>query len=246
MKSVVFLDLDETLVAQERAFAQSFEAVGRLCGATASEVAAVAERAAERAPFVEVVRRCCFGGRDILWADAGDATAAERTIAAAADSYRRDVWSAFTGDGARARAQPRGLGEAFRRSMQESMEVFPDVLPALRRLRRAARVVVITNGMQRAQQVKLERLGLADHVDRLIASTEVGRGKPAREIFEYALSEMRIDRAHAAMVGDSLEGDVRGARRSGISAVWVNRGGVRSSAGDFSEIHDLAELEAVL
>jgi hypothetical protein len=51
-------------------------------------------------------------------------------------------------------------------------------------------------------------------------------GKPEPPLFELALQRMELGAEDAAMVGDSVDSDIRGARRVGMSAVlFAPRGG---------------------
>jgi putative hydrolase of the HAD superfamily len=72
-------------------------------------------------------------------------------------------------------------------------------------------------------QPLLERQGIAERVDAIVLSSEVGKRKPHPAIFERALSELDVDASVALFVGDRLEADVLGASRIGmktIQAVW--------------------------
>jgi putative hydrolase of the HAD superfamily len=72
-------------------------------------------------------------------------------------------------------------------------------------------------------QPMLERQGIAERVDAIVLSSEVGKRKPHPAIFERALSELDVDASVALFVGDRLEADVLGAARIGmktIQAVW--------------------------
>jgi 4-nitrophenyl phosphatase len=52
-------------------------------------------------------------------------------------------------------------------------------------------------------------------------------GKPEPPLFELALGRMRITAEDAAMVGDSIDSDVRGARRVGMTAIlFAPTGGI--------------------
>jgi HAD superfamily hydrolase (TIGR01662 family) len=69
----------------------------------------------------------------------------------------------------------------------------------------------------------LERQGIADRVDVVVLSSEVGKRKPHAAIFERALRELEVDARDALFVGDRLEADVLGASRVGmktVQAVW--------------------------
>jgi HAD superfamily hydrolase (TIGR01450 family) len=46
-------------------------------------------------------------------------------------------------------------------------------------------------------------------------------GKPEAPLFELALARMRLEASEAAMVGDSVDSDIRGARRIGLTAVLL-------------------------
>jgi putative hydrolase of the HAD superfamily len=69
----------------------------------------------------------------------------------------------------------------------------------------------------------LERQGIAERVDTIVLSSEVGKRKPHPAIFEHALRELGVDSSDALFVGDRLEADVLGASRVGmktVQAVW--------------------------
>jgi putative hydrolase of the HAD superfamily len=69
----------------------------------------------------------------------------------------------------------------------------------------------------------LERQGIAERVDAIVLSSEVGKRKPHPAIFDHALGELEVDPADALFVGDRLEADVLGASRVGmktVQALW--------------------------
>ena len=235
MTRAIFFDLDETLVAQERAFDRAYRHVAQLASndskvdseTLARDIPEVAREVFRRAPFAEAVRRCRFGGRDILWADALGDSECEREIAQAETWYRREVWSAVL--------QRHGivddeladrLGADFQQAMVEALELYDEVEEVLSMTSERYRCAIVTNGMESAQRRKIERLGIASCFDSIVASTAVGEGKPSPKVFAKALERMHVDPAAALMVGDSLEGDVVGARSVGMMAIWVNRQGV--------------------
>jgi HAD superfamily hydrolase (TIGR01509 family) len=65
----------------------------------------------------------------------------------------------------------------------------------------------------------LERQGIAQRVDAVVLSSEVGKRKPHRAIFERALGELGVDAEDALFVGDRLHADVFGASRLGMTTV---------------------------
>lgn len=102
--------------------------------------------------------------------------------------------------------------------------VFEDAIPTLRRARIAGlSVAVLTNGEEDQQRRKLDRLGLADEIDVLVASSTLPAGKPDPRAFGHAVDLLGIDAGEATMVGDSLLIDVLGARSAGLAAVLLDR-----------------------
>jgi HAD superfamily hydrolase (TIGR01509 family) len=69
----------------------------------------------------------------------------------------------------------------------------------------------------------LERLGIAERLDVAVFSSEVGRRKPDRPIFDRALQALDVDPARVLFVGDTLATDIAGAAALGMhtcQAVW--------------------------
>jgi putative hydrolase of the HAD superfamily len=70
---------------------------------------------------------------------------------------------------------------------------------------------------------ELAELGVAERVDAIVLSGEVGVRKPDPAIFERALAELGVEPEAAIFVGDRLVDDVAGAARVGmttVQAVW--------------------------
>ncbi|MGB2952765.1 MAG: HAD family hydrolase [Gaiellaceae bacterium] len=69
----------------------------------------------------------------------------------------------------------------------------------------------------------LERMGLAERLDFAVFSSEVGKRKPHRAIFDRALEALGVASERALFVGDRLYEDVRGAAEVGmltVQALW--------------------------
>ena len=83
----------------------------------------------------------------------------------------------------------------------------------------------------------------------LITSESARAYKPRPEMFQAALSLMRVDPASVLHVGDSLSSDIRGAAALGIDTVWINRKGRKrpeNSIAPTFEFRDLLKLLALL
>ncbi len=110
------------------------------------------------------------------------------------------------------------LGGAFLRR-----ELFPDVLDTLRWLRdREYRMAAVTNRGYAGPlfQQEVSDLGLAEFMEVVVTSCDLGYMKPHPRIYQYTLEHMGIEAGEAAMVGDDLRADVEGARTLGMTAIW--------------------------
>jgi putative hydrolase of the HAD superfamily len=112
-----------------------------------------------------------------------------------------------------------------------AMQPYPEARPLLEAWRAAGhRTAIVTDLMLSIQFDKLERLGLLELVDAIVASEEVPLDKPAPEIFELAWSRLGVPRERCVMVGDNDARDGVGARALGIPFVHV-RGSDPGAAG---------------
>ncbi|MDR7436657.1 MAG: HAD family hydrolase [Armatimonadota bacterium] len=89
--------------------------------------------------------------------------------------------------------------------------------------RRGFTVGVITNTMHPPQWKRswLEKIGVAEYVDVLVCSTEVGVEKPAPQIYLHALNRASVLPSQAVFVGHAPE-ELEGARSLGMATVAVN------------------------
>jgi putative hydrolase of the HAD superfamily len=71
----------------------------------------------------------------------------------------------------------------------------------------------------RLLRADVEAYGLADRLDVLVFSEEVGVRKPHPEIFLSALQQLAVEPENALFVGDGLETDVQGAAGVGMITV---------------------------
>lgn len=88
----------------------------------------------------------------------------------------------------------------------------------------------------------LERVGLADHIDRVFCFENVGFRKPSLAFFKTILDAIGAAPSHAVMVGDSLETDVRGAMAAGLNGIWYNPAGLDTHLKNVGVINSLLEL----
>jgi HAD superfamily hydrolase (TIGR01549 family) len=98
------------------------------------------------------------------------------------------------------------------------VELYPDVRPALERLRGKYRLFALSNG-----NADLTRCGLAQFFEGHVTARSAGAAKPDARIFARLLSEADVRCADVLHVGDDPLTDVDGAVRAGLQAVWLNR-----------------------
>jgi HAD superfamily hydrolase (TIGR01549 family) len=111
---------------------------------------------------------------------------------------------------------------AYRSGYMAQRRALDGAADLLRALRPHARIGIVTNNLLEEQRDKLAFCGLAECVDVLIASEDVGVSKPDRGIFDIALRRMGVAAGDAVMVGDSWANDIAGAVNAGIRAIWFN------------------------
>jgi putative hydrolase of the HAD superfamily len=91
---------------------------------------------------------------------------------------------------------------------------------------RGLRLAVVANTWPdppRLVRRELDELGVADRIDAVVLSGEVGARKPAAAIFERALADLGVEADKALFVGDRLVDDVEGAAGVGMTtaqALW--------------------------
>lgn len=101
------------------------------------------------------------------------------------------------------------------------MQPFDGAFEFIRKLKDyGVKIALCTDMTAHIQYRKIERLGLTDYVDFMVASEETGFDKPSPLMFELALSKLNITPAEAAYFGDSLERDIEGAANAGITPFW--------------------------
>jgi HAD superfamily hydrolase (TIGR01549 family) len=175
---------------------------------------------------------------------------------AALDSLQRhpdhthddELWIVFTeqivrgmgGAGPGARACAEELVRSW--EQHERFTLYEDALPALAALREhGVKIGLISNG-SRALDAFVSHHGL--DVDCAIGSRAFGRTKPHPEIFRHALALLGVEAKETAMIGDSYEDDIEGARALGMRAFLLDRDGRRLDEPD--RLPDLLALPAAL
>jgi putative hydrolase of the HAD superfamily len=90
--------------------------------------------------------------------------------------------------------------------------------------------------------------GIGESVDAVVFSSEVGRRKPAPEVYQAALDAIGVEAKNALFVGDRLREDYEGPRALGMRAVLFTAHGEQPSPSPagIPTIQSLTELPGLL
>jgi HAD superfamily hydrolase (TIGR01662 family) len=189
-----------------------------------------------------------------------DPAAFDRSVAAAASAfdsgsgqydaqifidYTRRIIEGMGGCGPHVESAAREIYEQW--AACHHFFLYDDVAEVLRELHtRGLKIGLISNSHRclTSFQSHFELEGL---FSAAISSAEHGYMKPHPSIFETALQQAAAEPASSVMVGDSVAHDVEGARRLGMRAVLVARGGqVENCPPEVPIIRTLRELPPLL
>lgn len=128
-----------------------------------------------------------------------------------------------------------GLGYGYR--------AYPDVVPALVRLRAAGiRRAVVSNADDDVTEL-CRHMAFAHELDLIVTSALVGYEKPDARTFRAALDPLGVEPAAALHIGDQPRSDVAGALATGMRAALIDRYGRHSQAAhDVPVVPDLHAL----
>ena len=142
--------------------------------------------------------------------------------------------------------------EAFRLEYQDGLSnifaYLDDSLNICKKLQRKVKQYVVTNGVTTIQTRKLALSGLADVMDGLFISEQIGVPKPHKEFFDYCLGHVEEkDKSKILLVGDSLTSDMKGGIGAGIPTCWYRKEGTLNSSGlcpdyQISDLHQVFDI----
>jgi YjjG family noncanonical pyrimidine nucleotidase len=134
------------------------------------------------------------------------------------------------------------LSEEYLYGCPRKTHLFPHTHEVLDYLSRKYDMSLITNGFDEIQAMKLNSGKLDSYFKHVVTSQKAGYKKPAREIFDYALSLHKQKAKHAVMIGDNLQADIAGARNAAIAPIFFNPEEIEHEEEVHSEIKSLKEL----
>lgn len=131
--------------------------------------------------------------------------------------------------------------EAEHRGWVSARHLHPDAHRLLEEVRsRGLRIGIVSNTFDPPDllHADLAADGVAERVDAIVFSSEIGRRKPALEIYRAALEQLAVQPENALFVGDRVREDVQGPAALGMRTCLVTY--FRVDEGD----HGLADTVA--
>jgi putative hydrolase of the HAD superfamily len=128
---------------------------------------------------------------------------------------------------------------------EQYWQVFSDVMPILQHLKgKNIHVGIITNGNLEQQLKKLSQVGILPFFKKelLIVSDEVGFSKPNAEIFLYAKEKAAVADKNIVFVGDNFATDIAPALKLKWNAVLLDRNKVGSSIESIDNLSKLIKI----
>jgi len=104
------------------------------------------------------------------------------------------------------------------------LEAFPDVKPALRRLKSMGlRLAILSNGSPAMLQAAAKHAGIAELLADVISVDEVRVFKPSPRVYALASTHLHLPESEIGFVS-SNNWDVNGAGAAGMTTFWIQRG----------------------
>ena len=119
--------------------------------------------------------------------------------------------------------EPMKINDDYFAELSNQAVLMPGVLQTLSYLAKKYRVFITTNGVSATQIKRTNDSGVADLVEKIYISEDIGFQKPSAEYFDFVLKDIgQLDRSRYLIIGDSLTSDILGGINAGIDTLWVN------------------------
>lgn len=255
----IFFDLDDTLVVDEavsrEALAEVASDAAKRHGVAKSDFLLAARAARERLwvenPFRHDCERLGISFEEVLYGrfDPEGADWYRGFRAWALEARVRFFDAILTGHAIHDEAAAVELSERFAAVRRRRQRLMPDAREVLARLGTGFRLGLLTNGAPSIQQEKIDDSGLGRFFQAVLISGSCGIGKPEPGVFHRAADGIGVDPSRCAMVGNSQQRDIGGAKAAGFAqAIWIRVAGSEEHAAgvqpDFSidALHELLEI----
>lgn len=119
------------------------------------------------------------------------------------------------------------------------LRFYPSVIDTIAWLKdRKIKVGVITNALKEDYEQILQRLNATQLFDVVVGTDACKKAKPDKQIFMWALDKLGVKPEEALFVGNELETDYKGAMRTGLRPLLIDRDGKNKD-----EVETITSLE---
>lgn len=112
----------------------------------------------------------------------------------------------------------------FRVASRNLLRIDKSASDLLNYLKQKYHLILLTNAQSEYTIVELKLFNLQKYFEKIIISSEVGFKKPAKEIFDFAVSDTEfngIKKEEIIYIGDDFDSDVLGAINAGWNSIWL-------------------------
>jgi putative hydrolase of the HAD superfamily len=121
------------------------------------------------------------------------------------------------------------------------LQFYTDAKETLTQLKsKQIKLGIVTNAVKKDYDQILQKLGAELYFDVVVGIDSCNKAKPNKEIFLYALKRLQLRPAEALFVGDSVERDYEGAKRTGMKPLLIDRR--RKDIKNVDSINDLTKV----
>ena len=106
------------------------------------------------------------------------------------------------------------------RLYREHLPVIPGAQAAVERLAKRWPLALASSSNRELIDLALDLMGIADRFQATVSSEEVGRGKPAPDVYLEAARRLGVEPARAAAIEDSHNG-IRAAKAAGMRVITI-------------------------
>jgi 2-haloalkanoic acid dehalogenase type II len=123
-------------------------------------------------------------------------------------------------------------------------KAYPETLDVLHKLKKNYKLAMISNTFYQSFKGLEKKFKLNEIFDVILKSYETKILKPDSRLFERAIKKLKVNKNEIIAVGDSLEDDMKPAKRFGIKCVLIDRTNKHPDYPD--RITSLRQLERFL
>ena len=110
----------------------------------------------------------------------------------------------------------------------------------LSNLRENYKLYLLTNGLQKEQELKIQKLGLHTYFDNIVISECIGYEKPNLHAFLYLVDTFKIQPCKSIMIGDSYTNDIAPAIQLNFNTLHMDY--KKISALDYNFNEDILDV----